>query len=135
MITAEQIVNNYTSKNLKEYVKILIIQDKNKIDILVVKFSDYLIQKRPRLKKENLKNIANFLTDIPLESAYIFVLKSDLNKANSKEFQYIFTMNERLLFHEKEYKEKFYEPAREIIFKYNEFKQKEKWLNRLQKGR
>ena len=80
-----------------------------KLGELVVAFTTYLTSSKPDYTIKELKNIAEFLTTIPLDTAAIFVSQIDNFPKQSEEFRYIGIMHAKLMDKSKLYKETFYD--------------------------
>jgi len=113
MIQPEQIFKNYDQ--VKDYVDSLKKKnDTKKIDKLVENFCKYLFKNKPNYTIKELKNIANFLTDILVFSGFIFVDEVDKLNRRSEEYCYIAELHWTLIKKLKKYREDFYEKYLEL---------------------
>jgi len=92
---------------VKEYMK-----DRNyaKLGELMIAFTTFLTSARPDYTQTEQKNIIDFLTDIPIDTAALFVSQLDELGRSSDEFKYVTRLHMALMKMSDKYKKDFYEP-------------------------
>jgi len=108
-INPRDIVSNY--QQVQDKVRGL-VEDRNmsKLGELVMSFSVYLSTSMPKYTHAELKNIMNFLLDLPVDTAAYFVAQIDSLERNSEAYKYITKIHVTLMELYPEYKAQFYEP-------------------------
>jgi len=108
VIKPKDIFNKYdkVKGKINQLVK---LNNNAKLAELVVAFTTYLTSSKPEYKEKQLKNVAAFLTAIPLDTAAIFVSQVDNFSKTSDEFKYVGTMHAKLMKSSEDYKRIFYE--------------------------
>ena len=79
-----------------------------KLGSIMQSFLTYLLSSRPVIKEKERTNIIQFLTDIPIDTAAIFVTEIDGKERGSQEFLYASKLHVEMS-KDKKYKEEFYE--------------------------
>ena len=94
------------------------ISSKNnaKLGEIIISFTTYLATSKPKYTEKELDNICKFLTEIPIDTAAVFISQVDNYPKNSEEFAYIGTLHADLMIFPK-YVEEFYEPLKNISIK------------------
>ena len=94
-------------KQVKEYVS---QQNNAKLGELMVAFTTFVSTSRPDYGLKEQKNIVSFLTDIPIDTAALFVSQVDNFSRSSEEFRYITKLHTDLMKLSDRYRKDFYEP-------------------------
>jgi len=94
-------------KQVREYVK---SQNNAKLGELMVAFTTFVSTSRPEYGLKEQKNIVSFLTDIPIDTAALFVSQVDNFSRSSDEFRYITKLHTDLMKLSERYRKDFYEP-------------------------
>ena len=97
-----------------EIKKLLNKNDNSKLGELMIGFCTYLTTSKPSYKANELKNIASFLSIVPIDTAAIFVSQIDNFSRSSEEFKYITIIHSKLMKTSSVYKRKFYESIVEV---------------------
>jgi len=76
-------------------------------------FMTFLVTSRPEYDDQNVKNISQFLIDLPHDVSAMFLTTIDKYKRDSKEFSYARKLQKEMLKID-EYKMKFYEEMKSL---------------------
>lgn len=82
----------------------------SKLGQLMVGFCTYMTTSQPEYKKENLKNVEEFLLMMPIDTAAIFITQIDKFDRTSSAFKYMTKIHITLLKESKRYEKDFYDP-------------------------
>jgi len=115
-INPKDIFFNY-DKIQNTVLKFVKDNDNAKLGEMMVGFCAYITSSMPKYQHKvgskslgtELKNISNFLSDVPIDTAAIFVTNIDSFDRQSAEFKYVTTIHNILVKSSPEYKVKFYE--------------------------
>jgi len=88
--------------------KLLKENDNATLGNVMMGFITFLTTSKPAYNKKEIKNVATFLTDIPLDTAAVFVTGIDSFDRASSEFKYVTTLHVELM-NNPNYKTLFYE--------------------------
>ena len=106
-INPKDIFYDYDKKVRNKILQMVEEKDNASLGDIMVSFSTFLVTSKPQVKEDELKNIIKFLTDVPVDTASIFVLQIDGCDRTSDEFKY-YTKLQIDLMKDKNYTEKFY---------------------------
>jgi len=81
-----------------------------KLGQLMVGFCTFMTTSMPEYKKENLKNVEEFLLMMPIDTAAIFITQIDKFERTSPAFKYMTKIHVTLLKESKRYEKEFYDP-------------------------
>lgn len=81
-----------------------------KLGQLMVGFCTFMTTSMPEYKKENLKNVEEFLLMMPIDTAAIFITQIDKFDRTSAAFKYMTKIHVTLLKESKRYEKEFYDP-------------------------
>lgn len=107
-ISPREILDKYETvkKTVAKYVK----EGHNvRLGQLMDSFISFLVDTKPVLNDERLKNIGTFICDVPSDTAAILVTKTDSYDRKSEEFKYMTKVHTSLFSSSQDYKKKFYE--------------------------
>lgn len=113
-INPKDIFYNY-KKVRKHILKFKKDNNNSKMSELMTGFCAYLTSQQPKYSLtekgigSELKNIALFLSDVPIDTAAVFVVNIDSFSRKSSEFKYITQIHSKLMKFSSIYKTKFYE--------------------------
>ena len=111
-IRPRDIFNNY-SRVQKEIEKYKIDNDNVRLSKTMTSFMTFLVTSRPEYDDQNVKNISQFLIDLPHDVSAMFLTTIDKYKRDSKEFSYARKLQKEMLKID-EYKMKFYEVMKSL---------------------
>lgn len=108
-ISPKDIFFRYDKKEIRE-VALDYVKDNNnaKLGEMLTGFFTYLSTSTPRHTEKHRKNIIDFLTDIPIDTAALFITNVDTLNRKSKEYAYITKLHMELSKDDK-YMKQFYE--------------------------
>jgi hypothetical protein len=106
-VTPKDIFNNYPKvrKTIQEFVK---KNQNTKLAETVKGFFTFVTNSKPEYKKAELENIIDFLTDIPVDTAAVFITDIDNLGRGSAEYQYMTHLHVAAMKYDK-YRKEFYE--------------------------
>lgn len=108
-INPKDIFNNLPS--IKPTIMQLKKENNNaKLGQLMVGFCTYMTTSMPEYKKENLRNVKDFLLMMPIDTAAIFITQIDKFDRLSPAFKYMTKIHLTLLKESKRYEKEFYDP-------------------------
>lgn len=110
IIKPSDIINHFEEKAKPILNELVRTNANNKLGDLITSFNVYLQTKMPDLSGSQIKNIHDFLTMMPVDTASLMVIQSDIDK-NSKEFKYI-TKLMKELFKSPLFQQRFFEKLR-----------------------
>jgi hypothetical protein len=110
IIKPSDIVDHFKSKAEPILKNLLNVSDNAKLGDLITAFNTYLQTTMPDLKSDQIKNIHDFLIMMPVDTASLMIIQSDIDK-NSKEFKYI-TKLMKELFKSPIFQQRFFEKLR-----------------------
>lgn len=107
-INPKDIFNNYPKvrKLVQDYNK---AGENAKMSEIVTGFYTYVISSMPEYDEKCIDNISTFLTDIPVDTAAIFVTSIDKIKRKTPEYMYFAKLHKTLFQSSKKYRTEFYE--------------------------
>jgi DNA polymerase III delta prime subunit len=108
-INPRDVFNDYP-KVRKEVLKYVKDQNNAKLGELMVAFTTFVSTSRPDYTVKEQRNIVAFLTDIPIDTAALFVSQVDNFSRTSDEFRYITKLHTDLMKLSEKYRKDFYEP-------------------------
>jgi len=83
--------------------------DNAKLGELITGFVTYLTSSRPEYKKKEKENVIAFMTDIPIDTAAVFITSLDRFSRQSEEFKYVTGLHVEMMKMSDLYKKQFYE--------------------------
>jgi hypothetical protein len=104
------IIENYKTKAEPIIQKLLQSNNNSKLVELMTSFNTYLQNSMPDLKSNEIKNIHEFLITMPVDTAALLIIQSDIDRT-SKEFRYI-TKLMKELYKSPIFQQKFFEKLR-----------------------
>jgi len=107
-INPKDIFYNYP-KVRGEVLKYVEQNDNARLGELIASFTTYILTSRPNYKREEMENVAQFLVDMPIDTAAVFVSQVDTVERDSEAFRYVTKLHVALMKSSTDYKEKFYE--------------------------
>lgn len=110
IIKPSDIINNFQSKAEPILKELLRSSANDKLGELMSSFSTYLQTTMPDLKSNQIKNIHDFLIMVPVDTASLLIIQSDIEK-NSKEFRYL-TKLMKELYKSPVFQQRFFEKLR-----------------------
>ena len=110
IVKPSDIIDNYKEKAQPIIKKMLNGKDNSKLGELITSFNTYLQNTMPDLKSDQIKNIHDFLIEMPVDTASLMIIQSDLDRT-SKEFRYM-TKLMRELYKSPRFQQKFFEKLR-----------------------
>jgi len=110
IVKPSDIISNYKEKAEPIIKKMLNTNDNAKLGDLMTSFNTYLQNTMPDLKGEEIKNIHDFLITMPVDTASLLIIQSDIDRT-SKEFRYI-TKLMKELYKSKIFQQRFFEKLR-----------------------
>lgn len=110
IVKPSDIISNYKEKAEPIIRKMLNTNDNAKLGDLMTSFNTYLQNTMPDLKGEEIKNIHDFLITMPVDTASLLIIQSDIDRT-SKEFRYI-TKLMKELYKSKVFQQRFFEKLR-----------------------
>jgi hypothetical protein len=110
IIKPSDIIENYKEKAKPILDKMLASSDNSKLGELMTSFNTYLQTTMPDLSGAQIKNIHDFLVTMPVDTAALLIIQSNIDK-NSKEFKYI-TKLMRELYKSPQFQQRFFEKLR-----------------------
>jgi len=116
IINPKDVFFNYASvrKNVLEYVN---NGNNAKLSELMVGFCTYLMSSKPDRTSKTDRNVVEFLTDIPVDTAAMFITETDKYDRNSEAFLYVTNIHLDLINRSKKYKNEFYDRIIEVAEK------------------
>jgi len=116
IINPKDVFFNYASvrKNVLEYVN---NGNNAKLSELMVGFCTYLMSSKPDRTNKTDRNVVEFLTDIPVDTAAMFITETDKYDRNSEAFLYVTNIHLDLINRSKKYKNEFYDRIIEVAEK------------------
>lgn len=108
VVKATDIIDHYEEKAKPIIAKM--IQNNSKLGELITSFNMYLQTNMPDLSGKQIKNIHDFLITMPVDTASLLIIQSDIDK-NSKEFRYI-TKLMKELYKSPKFQQRFFEKLR-----------------------
>jgi hypothetical protein len=106
-INANDIFYNYDE--VRDKVLDMITKEDNiSLEKLMNEFLDFLFNNKPEHYDEEVRNMINFLIDVPFDIKYLFVLKVDGYPRVSDEFRYCVSFMIKML-KDKDFNEKVYQ--------------------------
>jgi hypothetical protein len=110
IVRPSDIINHYKEK-AKPIIQTLLNSNNNsKLGELMESFSTYLQTTMPDLKSEQIKNIHDFLISMPVDTASLLIIQSDIDR-QSKEFRYV-TKLMKELYKSQIFRDRFFEKLR-----------------------
>ena len=107
-ITPDEIIFEYDK--VRDDIKKMVRENNNtQISQIISSFSEFLRGNKPTLDNKMSQNVANFLTDVPVDMAASFLMSIDNLQRTSPEFLYFTKMHKSLIGISTEYKKIFYE--------------------------
>lgn len=97
---------NAVRKEILSYVN---SGDNAKLGELITGFVTYLTTSRPDHKAVEKKNVLTFLTDIPIDTAAVFITSLDRFSRSSEEFKYVTGLHVEMMKMSETYRKQFYE--------------------------
>jgi len=110
IVKPSDIISNYKEKAEPIIRKMLNTNDNAKLGDLMTSFNTYLQNTMPDLKGDEIKNIHDFLITMPVDTASLLIIQSDIDRT-SKEFRYI-TKLMKELYKSKVFQQRFFEKLR-----------------------
>lgn len=108
IVKPSDIIDNYKEKAQPIIHKML--KNNSKLGELITSFNTYLQNTMPDLKSNQIKNIHDFLIEMPVDTASLMIIQSDLDRT-SKEFKYM-TRLMKELYKSPQFQQKFFEKLR-----------------------
>ncbi|RLA61719.1 MAG: hypothetical protein DRQ78_08510 [Epsilonproteobacteria bacterium] len=100
----------YDFPNVKAQVKELVHENNvSKLTELMISFCTFLSTSRPDYTEKELRNIADFLLSVPVDTAALFVTEIDSLPKSSDAFRYITEIHIKLVEVNEQYRKDFYE--------------------------
>jgi len=110
IVKPSDIISNYEDKAKPIIQKMLNTNDNAKLGDLMTSFNTYLQNTMPDLSGSEIKNIHDFLIAMPVDTASLLIIQSDIDRT-SKEFRYI-TKLMKELYKSKVFQQRFFEKLR-----------------------
>jgi hypothetical protein len=107
VVKPSDIIDNYETKAKPIIDKMLQDNDNSKLGELMTSFTTYLQNTMTDLSGTQIKNIHDFLIQMPVDTASLLIIQSDIDKT-SKEFRYI-TKLMKELYKSPQFQKRFYE--------------------------
>ena len=123
-ITPMDIFYKY-NKVRSEVLNLVKTNDNAKLGETIISFLTFLLTSKPVYRRDNgvrhkiIDNISNFLTDIPVDTAAVFISGIGKTDKNSPEREYMTDLHLDLQINSRNYKENFYEKLVSLKNKYN----------------
>jgi hypothetical protein len=109
-ISPRDVLDKYNSVKVKGLIDKYTKESNNvRLGQLMDSFISFLVDTKPSLTDDHLKNIASFICDVPADTAAILVTKTDSYDRKSDEFKYMTKIHTSLFASSTNYKKKFYE--------------------------
>lgn len=93
-------------KIIQDYMK---AGENAKMSDIITAFQTYITSAMPKYEKENIDNMTTFLTDIPIDTAAIFVTSIDKMPRRTPEYIYFARLHKVLFESSEKYRNEFYE--------------------------
>jgi DNA polymerase III delta prime subunit len=101
----------YRYPDVKSKVEALVKENNNsKLSELMAAFCSFLATTKPKYDTVNLRNVMDFLSTIPVDTAALFITQIDTYNRRGPEFRYLVTLNGVLQDQDPRWKKDFYEP-------------------------
>lgn len=110
IIKPSDIIDNYETKAKPIIDQLLAKNDNAKLGDLITSFNTYLQTTMPDLSGKQIKSIHDFLISMPVDTASLMIIQSDIDKT-SKEFRYI-TKLMKELYKSPQFQQRFFEKLR-----------------------
>jgi hypothetical protein len=110
VVKPDDIIRNYKEKAKPIIDTMLKANDNSKLGDLMTSFTTYLQNTMPDLKSNEIKNIHDFLISMPVDTASLLIIQSDIDR-QSKEFKYT-TKLMKELYKSPTFQQKFFEKLR-----------------------
>ncbi len=110
IVKPSDIIENYESKAKPIIEGLLSSNDNAKLGDLMTSFNTYIQTTMPDLSGKHIKNIHDFLIAMPVDTASLMIIQSDIDKS-SKEFRYI-TKLMKELYKSPQFQQRFFEKLR-----------------------
>jgi hypothetical protein len=110
VVKPDDIIKNYQEKAKPIIEKMLHANDNSKLGDLMTSFTTYLQNTMPALMAAEIKNIHDFLITMPVDTASLLIIQSDIDRT-SKEFKYT-TKLMKELYKSPIFQQKFFEKLR-----------------------
>ena len=110
IVKPSDIISDYKEKAEPIIKKMLAANDNSKLGELMTSFNTYLQNTMPDLKGQEIQNIHDFLITMPVDTASLLIIQSDIDRT-SKEFRYI-TKLMKELYKSREFQSRFFEKLR-----------------------
>jgi hypothetical protein len=110
IVRPADIIYHYKDKAEPIIKNFLLTNNNAKLGELMESFSTYMQATMPELKGDHVKNIHDFLITMPVDTASLFIIQSDIDR-NTKEFKYV-TRVMKELYKSPIFKERFFEKLR-----------------------
>jgi hypothetical protein len=107
-INPQDVFKNY-KKVRPEVMKLVKDSDNVRLGQLMSSFVTFLTVNKPAFSNSEILNISMFLTDIPVDTAAIFLANIDTLSRQSPEFLYVTRLHMELMKKNEDYKKRFYE--------------------------
>lgn len=107
-INPKDIVNNY-NKVRGKIKKMLKANDNAALGEVMVGFTTYLSTSMPKMDKEKLNNFIEFILDMPIDTAALFITQLDSLDRRSKAFAYVTDLHTAAVKSSKQYMTEFYQ--------------------------
>lgn len=100
----------YNFSDVKPHIRELVSENNmSKLTELMISFCTFISTSRPKYTEKELKNIADFLLSVPVDTAALFVTEMDSLPRNSDAFSYITEIHIKLIEVNEQYRKDFYE--------------------------
>jgi len=110
VVKPDDIIKNYQEKAKPIIEKMLHANDNSKLGDLMTSFTTYLQNTMPALTATEIRNIHDFLITMPVDTASLLIIQSDIDRT-SKEFKYT-TKLMKELYKSPIFQQKFFEKLR-----------------------
>ena len=110
IVRPEDIISHFKEKAEPIIAKMIRANDNSKLGDLITSFNTYLQNTMPDLKSDQIKNIHDFLISMPVDTASLLIIQSDIDR-QSKEFRYM-TKLMKELYKSPTFQQKFFEKLR-----------------------
>lgn len=107
-ISPKDVFFNY-EKVRSEVLKHVESGDNARLGELIASFTTYILTSKPVYAKKEMQNVSQFLVDMPIDTAAVFVSQVDTVERDSEAFRYVTKLHVALMKSSSDYKEKFYE--------------------------
>lgn len=114
-ISPKDILDKYNNMKVNKLIDKYIKEGNNaRLGQIMDSLISYLVDTKPDLTNDRLKNISAFICDVPSDTAAILVTKTDTYDRKSNEFKYMTKIHTSLFSSSVDYKKKFYETMTSI---------------------